>query len=197
MLLRHVNTLNLLEDEALREIRPQVDADEPVPLAIAVNADSLATWLPDVFWHLINTRDITLEVVRDDQEHTLERLLQGDVMGCVSSQRTSLRGFNSHPLGVMVYRCYAAPGFARRWFPDGLPAHAARKAPAVLFDRKDTLHSKFMEQCVGVRMPRYPCHYLPDTKAVFAAVQHSAGYSVLPCLQVAWRTAMRHLATSR
>ena len=50
VLLRHVKALRLLEGAALAELLPQESARNTTPLAIAVNADSLATWFPKILW---------------------------------------------------------------------------------------------------------------------------------------------------
>ena len=49
-----------------------------MPLSIAVNADSLATWFPPLLRELFARRAVALEVVTDDQDHTSARLLRGD-----------------------------------------------------------------------------------------------------------------------
>ena len=54
VLLRHVKALRLLEGSALRELLPEASPKSPVPLAIAVNADSLGTWFPDVLRALLS-----------------------------------------------------------------------------------------------------------------------------------------------
>ncbi len=62
-LLRHVKALRLLEASSLRELSTGTDHDGPVPLSIAVNADSLATWFPPLLRELFARRLVALEVV--------------------------------------------------------------------------------------------------------------------------------------
>ncbi len=58
-LLRHVKALRLLEASSLRELSTETDHDGPVPLSIAVNADSLATWFPPLLRELFARRLVT------------------------------------------------------------------------------------------------------------------------------------------
>ena len=166
ILLRHVKALRLLEDASLAQLMPQTKSRAPVPLAIAVNADSLATWIPCVLWPLLVACRVALEVVTDDQDHTLWRLARGEVIGCISTESKPTAGFVADALGAMEYGCYANIEFARTWFPQGLSLPAALSAPAILFNRKDSLHDDFLTRVFGVRVDRYTKHYLPSPDAL-------------------------------
>ncbi|WP_431018307.1 LysR family transcriptional regulator [Burkholderia gladioli] len=49
-LLRHINMLRMLEADTLKHIKP-MNSDRP-HVAIAVNADSLATWFEKIAWEI-------------------------------------------------------------------------------------------------------------------------------------------------
>lgn len=183
ILMRHVKAMRLMEAAALDELIPSSDARTPVPLAIAVNADSLATWFPRVLWPLLVRPRIALEVVTDDQDHTANRLARGEVIGCVSTQATPATGFVAEALGAMEYRCVATPEFARRHFAGGLTLAAVLQAPAVLFNRKDSLHDDFLTGLFGFRVERYTRHYLPAPVALLEGVAAGIGYGLVPSLQ--------------
>ena len=183
ILLRHVKALRLLEDATLAELMPQANARSPVPLAIAVNADSLATWFPRIVWSLLLKRRVALEVVTDDQDHTLNRLARGEVIGCISTEARPASGFVADPLGAMEYRCYSTPEFAEQHFPQGLSVQSALSAPAVLFDRKDSLHDDFLERLFGFRIDRYTKHYLPAPVTLLDGVLAGVGYGLVPTVQ--------------
>ena len=180
VLLRHVKMLRLLERAALEELGPPGAPGTPVPLAIAVNADSLATWFAAVLQELLPQRGLALEVISDDQDHTSARLLRGEVMGCVSTEARAAGGCVAEPLGAMVYRCYAAPGFIQECFAKGLTLQAVLKAPAVLFNRKDALHDDFLQRVFGMRVDNYPRHYLPSPAALLEGIVMRAGYGLVP-----------------
>lgn len=183
VLLRHVKTLRLLEGSAMRELSNSTDREGPVPLAIAVNADSLATWFSPLLRKLFAKRAVALEVVTDDQDHTSGRLLRGEVVGCISTDAKPASGFLAEPLGAMEYRCYATPDFAAEFLGGGLTVANVLRAPAVLFNRKDALHDEFLERRFGVRIDRYPRHYLPSPSALLEGIAMGAGYGLAPSTQ--------------
>lgn len=184
-LLRHVNALRMLEANLRREISPTPSREAPVPLAIAVNADSLACWLPPALWTIMLQREVALEVVADDQEHTAARLAHGEVIGCVSMRSEPDSGFRAEPLGTMEYRCYASPGFANQYFARGLTVDSVLKAPAVLFNKKDSLHDDFLKFYFGVTLGRYIKHYLPASLALLEGIAEGVGYGLIPSVQAA------------
>ena len=183
VLLRHVKSLRLLEASSLRELSSSTDAEGPVPLAIAVNADSLATWFPPLLRELFARRLVALEIVTDDQDHTFNRLLRGEVVGCISTDAEPASGFLAEPLGAMEYRCYATPGFAAEFLGGGLTIPSVLRAPAVLFNRKDALHDDFLHKRFGTRIDRYPRHYLPSPSALLEGIAMGAGYGLAPSTQ--------------
>ncbi len=183
VLLRHVKALRLLEGSTLRELNPAPDSTAPVPLAIAVNADSLATWFPSVLQQLQRERRVALEIITDDQDHTSARLTRGEVVGCISTDVKAASGFVAEALGSMEYRCYASPAFAADCLPSGLSLPAVLAAAAVLFNRKDSLHDEFLARHFGFAIDRYPKHYLPSPVALLEGVAMGLGYGLIPLAQ--------------
>ena len=184
VLLRHVKALQLLEAASLAELIPNIDG-VPVKIAIAVNADSLATWFPNVLWPLLRAQNVALEVIADDQDHTLPRLARGEVIGCISTASKPSTGFNTVPLGCMEYRCYASRQFADTHFSRGITVHNALKAPALLFNKKDSLHDDFLADLFGVRIEKYTKHHIPASTTLLDGVLAGVGYGLVPCLQIA------------
>ena len=183
ILLRHVQALRMLEGAALQALMPTGKPHAPVPIAIAVNADSLATWFSKVLRALLLERRVALEVVTDDQDHTSARLSRGEVVGCISTDAKAAAGFLAEGLGAMEYRCYAAPDFAREFFADGLTVPAVLAAPAVLFNRKDSLHDEFLQRRFGFAIDRYAKHYLPSPLALLEGIGMGVGYGLIPSQQ--------------
>jgi len=180
VMLRHVKALRLLEGSAMQELLPPGGTRVPVTLAIAVNADSLATWFPAVLQDLLLQRHVALEVVTEDQDHTAGRLARGEVIGCISTEAKPATGFLAEQLGAMEYRCYATPDFVSEFFPQGLSVPAVLAAPAVLFNRKDSLHDDFLVRCFGFAVERYAKHYLPSPQALLEGIAMGAGYGLVP-----------------
>ncbi|RKT10288.1 ArgP family transcriptional regulator [Paraburkholderia sp. RAU2J] len=68
---RHFMAVRLQEDDLLRRVTP--GRTSTTALALAVNADSLATWFEPVTRELAR-HHVALGIVVDDQDHTLEAL---------------------------------------------------------------------------------------------------------------------------
>src|SRR5690349_6477314 len=81
-LLRLAAQTALLEAEAFAEMG---HADGRMRIALAVNADSMATWFTAVFARLPG---VLLDIRIEDQDHSAELLRKGVVMGAVTTERT-------------------------------------------------------------------------------------------------------------
>lgn len=180
VLLRHVKALRMLEGSVLHELRDGAQDAAALRVAIAVNSDSLSGWFGTVLDRLLEWRHIALEIISDDQDHTFARLSRGEVLGCISTESRPMPGYVAECLGCMRYRCLARPELVRSCFPQGLDVASILKAPAILFDRKDSLHDQFLENLFGFRIERYPRHYIPSPSALQQAVRAGRGYGMVP-----------------
>jgi LysR family transcriptional regulator (chromosome initiation inhibitor) len=151
-----------------------------VSIAIAVNNDTLATWLLPAVGEFLLAQQIVLEILLDDQDHTFNLLTQGLALAGISSASAPMRGCVAQPLGLMRYRMLATPAFAQSWFAQGLQRDCARHAPLLVFDRKDGLQADFLQQHLGLLPDSYPCHYLPASDAFFRALCMGLGYGLIP-----------------
>ncbi len=183
VLLRYVKAIRLFESAALCELAPPPRPGIPVTFPIAVNADSLATWFPQVLQQILLRPQTAIEVISDDQDHTVSRLARGEVIGCISTDERPAPGFVAEALGVMTYRCCATPTYAEEHFPTGLTVAGVLKATAVLFNRKDALHDEFLQSVFGFTIERYARHYLPSPAALLEAITIGAGYGLVPGAQ--------------
>jgi len=183
ILLRHVKAMRMMEGAALNELMPTARPHAPGALAIAVNADSLATWFPRVLQQILLNRQTAIEVISDDQDHTASRLSRGEVIGCISTDERPAVGFLAEPLGAMTYRCCATPAFVADHFPNGITVPGVLMATAVLFNRKDSLHHGFLTSVFGFAIDRYAKHYLPSPAALLDAITIGAGYGLVPNAQ--------------
>lgn len=195
-LLRHAHRLELMETELAAELAsdlarhngPEGAAAAQPPwqtLALAVNADTLATWFSSAVLPLLTAERLVLDLRVDDQERTLEMLRGGEVAGCVSTRPAPVQGCRAEYLGAMRYHCACAPSFAARWFPQGLTLRAAWKAPAVVFNRDDNVHDQFLAAALGHSPEDAPRHHVPDSERFVDFVLGGAGYGLVPHLQAA------------
>lgn len=180
-LLRHIQALEFLEADTIHRIKPEEKGRTKI--AIAVNADSLATWFETVAC-AIAKENFALELIVDDQDYTLSVLTRGQAMGCVSTASVSPTGFVAESIGAMEYECVVAPSFCKAHFPQGLNLHDILAAPAVLFNRKDGIHATFLESLLGFPITGYAAHYFPSPVALLMAVRAGVGYGLVPSMQV-------------
>ncbi|HEX8403970.1 MAG TPA: LysR family transcriptional regulator ArgP [Duganella sp.] len=180
-LIAHYRQVQLLE-AALSDLPHAGPAPARPEIAIAINADSAATWLQEAVAPLMESGECLLQIRLDDQDHTLTMLREGRVFGCVTSETAQVAGTSATPLGVMRYVCVGSPAFAARWFPQGVTAAAVQHAPVLHFDRKDTLQTRFIAQRTGFT-GRTPHHSLSSSEGFVRFLEAGFAYGMLPLLQ--------------
>lgn len=182
LLLRHAAQLRLLRADLAGEWQGLTHTPlraAQVCMAVAVNADSLATWALPAFDALVQ-QGLVLEMIADDQDFTVEWLRQGRVVACVTTLAAALRGCRVVALGVMPYVAVASPAWLAR--------HAAQTArprdwlnwPFIAFNRKDDLQADFVAHLCGLRAVRLQHLYVPSSLGQLHAVRNAWGVSVLP-----------------
>ena len=184
LLLKHTKQLRLLRadlERDLQDLAPSAPGGvrEDERIAIAINADSIATWAVDALGDLVRQR-LPLEIIADDQDFTQEWLRSGQVMGCVTTLKSALRGCRMVPLGAMQYVAVAAPELARRQLPQGLTAHNFRDVPFVSFNRKDDMQAEFVTRTFGLKRVSLSRVFVPSSEGQVRAVAAGWGVSVVP-----------------
>lgn len=180
-LLVYLRRSRLLEQEFLAGLRDQPDTALRIP--IAVNNDTLATWLLPGIAGFLQREHVMLDIVLDEQNYTYALLEKGVAVAGISSEPGAMRGCTVQPLGVIRYRMLASRQFAQRWFSNGFERAAALRAPVVVFSRKDTLQSDFIQAELGILPGNYPVHYVPASDPFLQAVKLGLGYGMLPAQQ--------------
>lgn len=191
-LLAHVKQLRLMEADLVTGLQgPGLSGSGPQwqRLSVAVNADSLACWFLPGVAGLLMQHQLLVEVVIDDQDHTYESLKNGDVVGCVSTQKLPMRGCLAEPLGIMRYRCVAAPALVQQCRAEGrsVSVHRLLAIPAICFNRKDGLLDAFLSQHFALSAPQYPRHFVPAVDAYECALEQGLGWGMAPDLQLVAR----------
>lgn len=197
MLLAHIKQLRLMEADLLGGFQG-AGATGATPwqrLNVAVNADSLASWFLPGVAGLLARHHLLLDVLIDDQDHTHESLKNGDVMGCVSTQKDAMHGCLAEPLGVVRYQGVAAPAVAARCQTKSgaVSVHRLLSTPAVIFNRKDALQDTFLAQHFKLRSPQYPRHFVPAVDAFESALEHGLGWGMVPGFYLGDRPGKRPL----
>ncbi|WP_372469156.1 LysR family transcriptional regulator ArgP [Microbacterium maritypicum] len=180
---RLARQIALLEHDALLGVGiDEVAESRRISIPLAVNADSMATWFLAPLSRLAAGHDIDFDLHRDDQNFTARLLESGTVMAAVTSEAAPVAGCSVSPLGVLEYRAMAEPGFAARWFADGVTAEALTAAPFVDFDRRDTLQHEWL-RAMSVSEAGVPRHYVPASHDYALAVGLGLGWGMVPLLQ--------------
>lgn len=173
-LIRHADEVSLLEQQLARDIA-SVET-RATAVRIAVNADSLDTW---VLPALAACDGLLFDLVVDDQDHSARWLRQGEVAAAITSRAEPIQGCDSYALGALRYRATASPDFMVRHFPDGVTEAALRQAPALSFSRRDRLQMDWAAARMGKRVP-LPTHLLPSTVGFVTAARQGLGWGMNP-----------------
>jgi LysR family transcriptional regulator (chromosome initiation inhibitor) len=179
-LCQHIDRVSLLEHELQAEM-PSFLQDEPsrVNLPLAVNADSLATWFMPAAVEFGKREAALLQIAVDDEGHTAEWLRSGQVLAAVTATEAPAAGCNSVPLGAMRYVAATSPAFVARYFPRGADTESLSTAPSLMFNTKDELQQRWVEQNFGGGVPM-PRHTLPSPQAFIAAALGGLGWAMHP-----------------
>ena len=184
LLLKHTKQLRLLRadlERDLRELAPSSTGGgrEEERIALAINADSIATWALPALNDLAR-QGLPLEIITDDQDFTHEWLREGQVLGCVTTVKQALRGCKVLPLGAMQYVAVAQADYARERLGGALTPHNFREAPFVAFNRKDDMQAEFVGKAFGLKRVSLHQLFVPSSEGQVRAVLAGWGVSVVP-----------------
>ena len=171
-LVAHFDRVRLMESALDRDLRP--GGGVPV-VRLAINADSLATWaMPP-----IARAPGLVDLVIDDQDHADGWLRSGLVSAAITGRGTAITGCDSTPLGQMRYIATATPEFVARHFPDGPTAQALGRAPAITYNARDGLQTRWAQAVAG-RPIAPPTHLIPSSQSFAEAVRLGMGWGMNP-----------------
>lgn len=176
-LMRLGRQLRLLAAEAAVAL----GSDAVVDLAVAVNADSLATWFRPVLAAVAGDPATTLQLFVEDESLSHDLLRRGEVLAAVTGEPQPVQGCTVEPLGTLRYVAAAAPGLVERHRRGrGIDWSAA---PMVVFNEKDRLQDGALA-AHGVGRPPV-VHRVPSTADFLEAIRCGLGWGMLPEMQLA------------
>ena len=121
-----------------------------------------------------------LDIRIDDQEHTAQRIKEGEVLAAVTASGASIAGCNTWPLGAVLYVAAASPAFVARHLADGVTAQAMAQAPMMTFGRQDRLQEQWLQQ-QGLTTRRHPPrHFLPSNDGFVRSCEVGMGWGMHP-----------------
>ena len=176
-MIRHHDEVTLLERTLATDL-PWL-SPRPATLRIAVNADSLATW---VIPALAATTGFLFDLVIDDQEVSQDWLKRGEVAAAITAHPGPLQGCDTIPLGALRYRATAAPAYRARWMAEGVTAASLAVAPALTFSEKDRLQEIWVDRQLGRRGKRaaFPSHRLASSQGFVDGCLAGLGWALNP-----------------
>ncbi|EGQ7786702.1 LysR family transcriptional regulator ArgP [Vibrio cholerae] len=178
-LLSRVQQMALLESEVTADLLPDARSNiHSSTFSIAVNEDSLSTWLLKALAPLCRTYNYQFDIRVDNEDFTLEYLKNGHVIGALTCEARPLQGCVVHELGKMRYVAVATPALFERYFCHGLNVEAFQNAPMIDYDHKDFLQRRFIRTITGQEvLPRH-VHYLPSATGIVEAALLEMGWCV-------------------
>ena len=191
-LCRHLENIGMLERDLLEQLPSLASADdltERVTVHVATNADSLGTWFIEALSKFAQSSMYLVHVAIDDEDHTADWLQRGRVSAAVTGFEKTVPGCRRVSLGSMRYHATASPEFVARHFSRGVNAESLRDAPALTFNQKDSLQTRWIAQTLGADIT-CPTHWLPSTHAFVEASLSGMGWGMNPS-----RLVHQHLRT--
>ena len=185
-LIRHHDEVALLQSRLTQDL-PQLQTG-PATIRIAVNADSLATW---VIPALAATEGMLFDLVIDDQNYSQDWLKRGEVAAAITSHAGPLQGCDTVALGALRYHATASPAYMARWMPHGASKTALALAPALTFSDKDRLQGDWLATHFGAGIV-FPTHRLASSQGFVDAAVAGLGWGLNPAPLVA-----HHMAQGR
>jgi len=152
-----------------------------VPLSVAINSDSLATWFTQVLSDTAQRGDVALRIRIEDEARTLAMLRRGDVLGAVTREHSPVSGCDSTFLGIMRYFAVAAPHIAEGF-------HSGRftweTMPLVGYGPNDqVLDDAMRERFIDSHVVRARVSQIPSSEGYLEAVRVGLGWGLLPQAQ--------------
>jgi len=181
-LLRHFRQVRQLEYDLVEQIMPD-KVDAILSVSIAINADTLASWFIPAMAPLLKRHPIELNLQIENESTTQKLLQRGEVFAAVSTYSQSFSGCKVSPIGQVIYILCATDDFKDKYFPNELTATALKNAPGVDFDRRDTMHSCYIEENYGLKVGDYPCHTVRSSEAFVQLAIEGVAYCLLPHTQ--------------
>lgn len=149
-----------------------------VPLSVAVNADSLATWFTPVFADVATFGEATLRLRIEDETRTLSLLRRGDVLGAVTRESRPVSGCETVGLGRVRYRAVATPELAERY-----PGPDWFRMPTLRWGPSDELQARDLEERLAGNQQRPRMSDIPSTEALVSATLVGMGWGLMSELQ--------------
>ena len=178
-LCRHIELVGLAERDLMAQFPTSSATTDRVTLSVAVNSDSLATWVLPALIAYAREGDILLDIAVDDEDHTTDWLTSGRVVAALTSVAKPVQGCTVTALGHLRYHATASPAFVQHHFAQGVTPATLGHAPALTFNHKDQLQQLWAQSVLGQRLA-LPTHWLPSSQGFVTAALDGLGWGMNP-----------------
>jgi len=180
LLSAHVEKVRELEGDITSFMGlPSLSSATVTTLRLAVNADSLATWVPDIATRFAQDQAVRFDLLVEDETLTVDRLRSGEVTAAVTAQIDNVPGCRTIRLGALRYVACATPVFRDRYFARGLTSETLQAAPCICFDHHDSLQRRWLACHGNPPLPVWT-HHVPSTEALLEFTLQGLGWAVHP-----------------
>lgn len=182
-LLGHYKRVSLLEDALHATLALNADAPR---ISISISRDTLETWFTAVVNQLHKMMPLTIDIVADDQDRTLQYLQKGLVSACASTAEKALSGCKSEFIGYFDYILAATPAFRKKYFHGAaITKKELISAPTVLFDQHDKLHADYLQHFFNITdVPMNHCHVVPSVAGFKQFTLCGYAYALIPAIDI-------------
>jgi LysR family transcriptional regulator (chromosome initiation inhibitor) len=127
--------------------------------------------------------NLHFDIIPDDQEHTAERLRNGEALAAVTAEAQPLHGCRRVLLGTIEYLAVVTPKFAAANFREGVSRETISKSTHLVFDRKDLLPQQWLINAFREPAPLVG-HWVPSYSGYLACCLNGAGWGMMPRFSV-------------
>lgn len=178
-LVNHMQQVRQLEQDLLPAI-PYDNNDTRMKVRLAVNADSLDSWLPEALMACESALLMDFDFVVDDQDIGLQRMKNGEVMACICASAQPVTGGKAMYLGQLRYRALVSPTFKQR-HQCLIAQKDYAQLPCLIFNRHDQLQHRFLE-AMNCDAPTH-VHYCPSSHGFMQMIRVGLGLGLVPEVQ--------------
>lgn len=158
------------------------DATEELNIRLAVNADSIDTWLAPALAACDASERMNFDLVIEDQRVGLQRMKNGEVMACICESSQPVNGGLAQKLGTLRYLALASPEFIQRYGLGQKGQRWLQQAPCLLFSRDDQLQHQFLDKLRLAAPERI--QRVPSSGGFVEMARAGLGFGMIPEIQV-------------
>ena len=177
---RFARQLEMLSADLAEELQPEHPRGG-TRLTLVINSDSLHTWA--LAGLAAASDNVQLEILREDQEHSLDLLRAGAAAAAITETAKPVPGCSSSKLGIMRYLPVCAPDFARRWFGAGATGATPRRGSRCGLRPQGRPAGPLAApgQPASLQPPR---HYVPAAQEFGDAIRWGMGWGMMPEIEI-------------